>query len=225
MTITNGLLSQGGRFFGRLVERVIAAHLDLVGPVFDKTEIEQKPVGLLITAIQAVRDSLPIAHFTVLTSPHELQVTRALEHTLATGNTVIDSSSRDDHFSKDNWGDFSQTVLSRGGTVSTVKHFQRATVFKPYVDILTEDRWTLLFNLAEPLRAKKQGRKKKVRVIEVEGDEEQDAEQKDVVLEEDSMFVEGAAAENSEESEETSGATSSSGSGESSPSSGQADAA
>ncbi|KAJ2928443.1 hypothetical protein H1R20_g8658, partial [Candolleomyces eurysporus] len=125
--------SGGGLFLGRMVLKVFAEHLSIIGVPSDPLTPSKRPQGALMMTIQAIN--------------------RALEYSLS-GKTLIPlGNDKTGHFSEENWGDYEQITTHDGKDYR--KRVKRATVFAKTIESLNDERWKAIIDSAAVYVGKK----------------------------------------------------------------------
>ncbi|KAF8488759.1 hypothetical protein F5888DRAFT_1893246 [Russula emetica] len=117
-----------GLFQGRLVAQTFLEHILATTGIDKESRVNERPIGALITSIQAV-------HHALLYSME---------------GTFKPPQSKSGAFSKANWGDYD--VLSPRGAAITVK---RASVFLKKIQGLKDQQWDDIYKTAREIHAKR----------------------------------------------------------------------
>ncbi|KAF8488564.1 hypothetical protein F5888DRAFT_1910766 [Russula emetica] len=117
-----------GLFQGRLVAQTFLEHILATTGIDKESRVNERPIGALITSIQAVH--------------------RALLYSME--GTFKPPQSKSGAFSKANWGDYD--VLSPRGAAITVK---RASVFLKKIQGLKDQQWDDIYKTAREIHAKR----------------------------------------------------------------------
>ncbi|KAF8478815.1 hypothetical protein F5888DRAFT_1642543, partial [Russula emetica] len=125
-----------GLFQGRLVAQTFLEHILATTGIDKESRVNERPIGALITSIQAMRT--PLLYI----------VHRALLYSME--GTFKPPQSKSGAFSKANWGDYD--VLSPRGAAITVK---RASVFLKKIQGLKDQQWDDIYKTAREIHAKR----------------------------------------------------------------------
>lgn len=129
----------GGLFLGRMVLKVFAEHLSIVGSSTPGAlealgfVPSSKPRGALMLSIQAVN--------------------RALEYSLTGKTEIPQGNDKTGHFSKENWGDYERLTTLNGQDYR--KPVKRATVFAATINALDDQRWAAIIDAGKSFIGKK----------------------------------------------------------------------